>query len=535
MKKIIKKLNTGRGFYLSLITIIFAFFKITNANGQNSVSPGVPTSLINGFTIKTSIKVVKGDTVIFWYRHAVDTSFASNSDLPRRIIIRDTVIYDTFTVSKNFLPPTDSTGYGLYIKAGKIFVKAKDTGFIKPNQYVIIYPTPFKVKIQNLKIDSLPGGCIVNFFGKSGSPYEKAHTTFKFRYSPTDIWRKPNPDTVSFKGKMNVSPTISGMLSNKYIELWINVKNVLSSFDTIVKFHTTVTSNKPVVAEAAGKSATFDSAFILIDATSFNLVSKFYCVNTLNNDTQVISRASNKMETLIFKFGRLTSNTKYPFKVWGNNTAGTGNIITITVTTQPKLVTPKFTALAPEVYWDYTNLTYYILPKIDWITNSSTRIKRTDVRVYTDSLYNSTPTIFKIGDANSALNGPFTGPRMNSDSGRFWYDFVIETTDPVNSIVYSSLIGYNVGWKYVPHNTTGITELQKMVNNMPCPLKDGNIQLGVNEETELLILDGAGKPIVEKHMEPGNNNVDLSQLKGGNYYLMLSDKNGTATRKIQIK
>jgi hypothetical protein len=530
--KIPNNLNLFHGLFLAVMSL-FLSFNITNA--QNSVSPGVPTSLINGFTIKTAIKVVKGDSVIYWYRYSADTTFGSSSDLIRKIITRDTVIYDTFTVSKDFLPPTDSTGYGMYIKAGKIFVKAKDTGFVKPSQYVIVYPTPFKVKIQNLKIDSLPGGCTVNFFGKSGSPYEKGTTTFKFRYNPTDIWRKPNPDTVSFKGNMNVSRTITGMTSNKYIELWINTKNVLSSFDTIVKFHTTVSSNKPAVAEAAGKSATFDSAFIVFGATSFNRLSKFYCVNTSNNDTQFISIASNKMETLIFRFGNLSGNTKYSFKCWGNNDIGIGNTIIITVATQPKLVTPKFTALKPEVYWDYTNLTYYILPKIDWITNSNTKIKRIDVRVYDDSLYNSTPTVFKIGDANSALNGPFTGPQMNSDSGRFWYDFVIETTDPINSIVYSSLIGYNVGWAYVPHNPAGITELQKTVNNIPCPIQDGNIQIGLQEESELVIMDGSGKPVIQNHMEAGNNSVDLSTLKDGNYYLMVSDKKGTATRKIQIK
>lgn len=525
-----KKLTIFKRFRSIVILAMGLMLYLNNAKAQNSITVGAPTSLIDGFTITVSIKVTKGDTVVQGYDYASDTSFAGATGLPNRRVTRDTIIRDTFTVKKNQLPPTDTTGYTLWLRPTKIFVKAHDTGFLKPYQSVIVYPKPGIIKVYNFAITPTSYGGVVSFFGRAGSQYETVNLTYSYNYPTDTIWRTPNPKNGKFTGNTSFYQNITGILSNRKIKFRVYMQSSVDTFNTVVTFTTTPTSTKPVVAEGSGKSATADSAFLNVEATSFNLNSKFYVINTANNDTIVKNVTSPKMEILNYRIGKLTNNTKCTFKVYGINGMGISNVIYITITTQPKLVTPTFTALKPEIRW-YDGQ-YSIIPKLDWTTNSGEKIKRIDMRVYTDSLKNNAPSVYKISDANAGLTGPLTGPRTNSDSGRFWYEFSIETT---NNIYTSNLLGYNVGWALVPKSTLGVTELQKKINSIPCPIQDGNIQLGLQEESELTIFDGSGKPVIQNHMEAGNNNVDLSTLKGGNYYLIVSDKKGTATRKIQIR
>ncbi len=639
MKRLLK-ISTFRAIFLAAMSLIGSL-KTTNA--QTTITPGTPGNMIEAFNTIYGITVKKGDTVKVWWEYSADMAFSAPDTLPGRIFTKDSAkVRDTFTVSKNHLPPPKSiTGYNMYIRPA---MKIKGDTVVRygyPIQMVTVYPKPLNVKIQNFKITPLSGGCIIEFFGHSGSNYEKVYPKYQFRYNhknKTDIWRKPNPAIDSFIG-MNYaySRKLSGMFSNDTVDVWIKAPNSVSSWDTIVTFVTTPSSAKPVTVEASGKSGTTDSAFVKIEATSFGISSKFYCVNTLNGDTLTQTIASNKTEILTFRFGNLVDNTKYPFKSWGENTAGIGNNITVTITTQPKLTTPTFTALSPEILWDYSNLNYYMYPKIDWVTNSSSKIGRIDMRVYfSDSMYQTVPSIWKISDANASLNGPFTGPRIDIvDTGRYCYEFVIEAANKIyNSNLKCYTVNRNavpkiivptleitsvsigsgsvtVNWKWTSDKdnlltgvdakvykdasktiqvytkqiltgsslaktsgtgsfnitldtgtfwvnltgqsqlgsnpistqskfqikfTAGIAELQKNVNNIPCPISDGNIQLGLQEESELTIFDESGKTVIKKHIEArNNNNVDLSTLKGGNYYLMLSDKKGIATRKIQIK
>ena len=439
----------GRAIMLSLLT---AFFNNTNA--QTKITPANTSGIVNGFTTLYSITVQKGDTAVVYWEYSSDAVFSAPAALPSKIWTTDsTKVRDTFTVKKHNVPKPDSiTGDIQYVRLVMILKGVKTYG--TPSFMVTVIPEPLKIKVQSFSLTPLSGGCAVGFFSSTGSNFENASVTFRFRYGSADIWRKPAPDSTNVMGmNQSFSRTLAGMLSNKTVNLWIKVKNSVSQWDTIVTFTTTPTSTKPVVAEAVGKSATADSAFIKIEGTSFNLSSKFYVINTLNNDTLIQTITSPKMETLTYRFGKLTSNTKYTFKVYGVNSMGTGNIVNITITTQPKLVTPTFTALKPEVRYDATQGQYYILPKVDWITNSGDKIKRIDVRIYTDSLYQSVPMVWKIADAQSGLTGPFTGSRIDSDSGRFWYEYVVETE---KDIYTSNLLGYTVGWKQVPKQTSGI-------------------------------------------------------------------------------
>lgn len=459
MQKSLKTTKRGRGFLILSLAILI--FNTTNAKAQTSITPAAPGSMIEGFTTLYGVKVKTGDTVRVWWEWASDATFSAPDTLPSKIWTKDSSkVRDTFTVAKHKLPPVDSvTGYTLYLRLA-MQINGGAISFGTPTQSVIIYPNPLKLKVSNLSITPLAGGGSISFFGSTGSNYEYASVTFRFRYGSTDIWRKPNPDSTGFTGmNQSFSRTLLGMLSNKKVDLQIKVNNKISSWDTVITFTTTPTSTKPVVSEAAGKVATSDSAFIKIEATSFGLSSKFYMINTLNNDTILKTITSNKMETLDYGFGNLTGNTIYVFKVYGVNGMGTGNTVNITIITQPKLVTPTFVAKVPNVRWDASAETYYILPKLDWVTNSGDKVKRIDVRIYTDSLKQSVPMMWKVSDEQSGLTGPFTGTRIDSDSGRFWYEYVVETE---KSIYTSSLQGYDVNWKVTPKGTTGIKPISDL-------------------------------------------------------------------------
>jgi hypothetical protein len=465
-----KKNSVGRGASLSLLAVILFASSFKIANAQSSVTPGTPKSLIEGFTTVYSVIVKPGDTLKVWWEYSSDVIFSAPVALPSKTWTNDSSkVRDTFTVVKNSIPQPDSiVGYTHYIRLAMELNGV--TTYVKPSLPVDVLPKPLKIKVQSFGITPLSGGCVVGFFGSTGSNFENAGVTFRFRYNSSDIWRKPNPDSVNLIGmSQSFSRTLTGMLSNKSITLWVKVKNTVSSWDTVVTFTTTPTSTKPVVAEAAGKSATSDSAFIKIEATSFNLSSKFYVINTTNNDTLIQTITSTKMETLTLRFGKVLPNTQYTFKVYGVNSMGTGNVVTITVTTQPKLATPTFTALKPDVRYDVAQGQYYILPKVDWVTNSGEKVKRIDVRIYTDSLYQSVPMVWKVSSEQSGLTGPLTGPRVDSDSGRFWYEYVVETT---TEIFTSNLLGYDVKWAVVPKNTLGVSKMTLPNGPVQCKLYD---------------------------------------------------------------
>lgn len=423
-----------------------------NANAQTTITPGTPSSMIEGFTTVYKVTIKTGDTVKVWWEYSADAAFSAPDTLTSKTWTKDSAfVRDTFTVSKDSIYPVGSiTGYTLYLRLA-MQIQGWAITYGTPIQTVAVYPKPLNTKIQSFGITPLSGGGVVSFFGSTGSNYEIDTVTFRYRYGSTDIWRKPNPHSTTFVGmNQNFSRNLLGMLSNKSVDLWVKVNNSISSWDTIVTFTTTPSSNKALVAEAVGKVATSDSVFLNIDATSFNLNSKFYVINTVNNDTIVKSVTSPKIELLNYGF-KVLPNTTYTFKCYGVNSVGTGNVINITITTQPKLVTPTFWGKTPYVRWDETNQTYYVLPVIDWVTNSLDKIKRIDIRIYTDSLHQSVPMVHKMSDGQSGLTGPFTGPRIDSDSGRFWYEYVVETE---KSIYTSSLFGYDVNWKLVPKQTT---------------------------------------------------------------------------------
>jgi len=462
-----------RAMFIAAMSLLFT----NQANAQTTITPATPGSLIEGFTTLYGIKVKAGDTAKVWWEYSADAAFSAPDTLVSKTWLKDSAfVRDTFTVTKDSIyPVTSIIGYTLYLRLA-MQINDGTISYGIPIQTVAVYPKPLNTKIQSFGITPLSGGGVVSFFGSTGSNYEIDTVTFRYRYGSTDIWRKPNPHSTTFVGmNQSFSRNLLGMLSNKSVDLWVKVKNSVSSWDTIVTFTTTPTSNKALVAEAAGKTATSDSVFLNIDATSFNLNSKFYVINTMNNDTIVKSVTSPKMETLNYEFGKLTGNTKYTFKCYGVNSVGTGNVINITITTQPKLVTPTFWGKTPYVRWDETNQTYYILPVLDWVTNSLDKIKRIDVRIYTDSLYQSVPQVHKMSDGQSGLTGPFTGPRTDSDSGRFWYEYVVETE---KSIYTSNLFGYDVNWKLVPkQTTTGIIQAKLPSGPVQCKLYNMSGQL----------------------------------------------------------
>jgi hypothetical protein len=465
MKKL--KFNSFFRSIFILAMSLFLSFDITNA--QNSATAGTPTSLIDGFTTTTSVKVKAGDTVVMWYQYAADTSFAGATDLPKRVLTKDTIIRDTFTVSKHLLPPTDTTGYTLWLRPMRIFVKAKDTGFVKPYQSVIVYPKPGVIKIYNFLITPTSYGCVVSFFGRAGSQYETVNLTYSYNYPTDTVWRTPTPKNGKFTGNTSFSQNITGILSNRKINFRVYKESSVDTFNTVVTFTTTPTSTKPVVAEGSGKSATADSAFIVVDGTSFNQPSKFVCINTANNDTLTKTIASTKTESLIYRFGNVTGNTKYTFKTYSTNSMGTSNVVYITITTPPALVQPKFNALTPDVRWDFDNHQFFIYAKVDGLTNSQNKAKRVDVLIYIDSLKKNTPTSFLVVNGLSAIQGPWTSGRINSDSGRFWYEFLVETE---KGIYTSTLLGYNVGWAQVPKSTLSIRQIKMAVGSTECKLYD---------------------------------------------------------------
>ncbi len=462
-----KKLNFN-SIFRSIVILAMSLLFFKNTNAQNSVTIGTPTSLINGFTIATSVKVTKGDSVVLNYYYAPDTSFAGEALLHKHVLTKDTLLRDTFTVKKNLLPPTDSTGYLLWLRAERIFIKSKDTAFIKPYQGVTVYPKPSIIKVYNLKITETSYGGVLSFFGRAGSPYEPVNIKYSYRYIINNvidtIVRFPNSKTGQFTGNTGFSQTLKGIFSNRTIKFRIYMETTVDTFDTYITFTTTPTSTKPVVAEGSGKSATADSAFIVVDVTGFGEVTKVYAINPANKDTLTQSMISIKTETLTFRFGKLNPVTNYNIVVYATSPKGIGNKITISIATQPKLVTPTFTALTPEVRW-YDGQ-YSIIPKLDWITNSGEKIKRIDVRIYhNDSLKMNAPTVHKISDANAGLTGPLNGPRIDSDSGRFHYEFSIETD---KSIYTSNLLGYTVGWAQVPKSTLKV----QIVKQIPIGEKD---------------------------------------------------------------
>lgn len=437
---------------LKIITITCligtALFCNKKANAQTTITTGTPVSMVEAFNVAYSATVKSGDTVTIWWEWSADQAFSAPEKLPIKKVTTDTTVKDTFSVSGNKLPPVDSiTGYSLYLRLAKI-INNSAVSYSTPVQSVVVYPKPIKIKVTDFTVTSLSGGGVVSFFGSTGSNYENANVKFRFRYGNSDIWRKPNPDSTGFMGmNQSFSKSLSGMLSNKSIDLWVMVNNSVSNWDTVVTFTTTPTSTKPVVVEAAGKTATADSIFLKVDVTSFNLDSKFYCINTVNNDTNIKNVTSPKMENIPFNFGKLWPDTKYTFKVYGINSMGIGNVINITITTPPKIVTPTFTALTPDVRFDASMNTFYIYPKVNWVTNSDEKIKRIDIRIYKDSLYQSVPEVWQVSSSQSALTGPLTGPRIDSDSGRFYYEFVTETA---TGIFTSNLLGYNVKKSLVP-------------------------------------------------------------------------------------
>ena len=63
---------------------------------------------------------------------------------------------------KNQLPPTDTTGYTLWLRPTKIFVKAHDTGFQNLYQSVIVYPKPGIIKVYNFAITPTSYGGVVS-------------------------------------------------------------------------------------------------------------------------------------------------------------------------------------------------------------------------------------------------------------------------------------------------------------------------------------------------------------------------------------
>ncbi len=444
MKKLLK-ISTFRAIFLAAMSL---FLYINNTNAQSSATPGTARSIINGYIVPTFIKVTKGDTVTYWYGYAPDTSFAGETIFQKKAFTRDTTVYDTFTVKKNGLPTTDTTGYDLITRLWRALANSKDTGFVKPYQIVTIYPVPLPIKIYNIKMDGLPNGGVLSFFGRSGSQYDTTYISYSYTYNGDTLVRKPNPSTSKFVGNVNVSQKLTGLFSSRQkVKLRISMKNSVDTFYAVLIFDTPASSNKPVADGAVVKSVSYDSVVVALNLTSFNTSTKGYCINTVNKDTLIKTILSPKTETLVFRIGKLIPNTGYTLVFYGTNIMGTGNKVSVMFTTPPKPVTPTFTALAPEVRWDYTNLVYYINPKMDGVTNSTERIKRIDLRIYTDSLYQSVPMVYKISDAQSGLTGPFNGPRIDSDSGRFWYEYVVETT---NSIFTSNLLGYNVGWNYVP-------------------------------------------------------------------------------------
>lgn len=468
--------NSTKTTFRSLVLATMSLFFTIKTNAQSSITPGSLGNWINGFTTIYDVKVVSGDTVRVWWEYSSDATFSAPDTLPSKTWTKDSSkVKDTFTVAKNNLPPVDSiTGYNLYLRLA-MKINGGTTIYGTPIQNIAVYPKPLKIKVSNFGITPLAGGGVLGLFGSAGSNYEQASVITRFRYSSSDVWRKPNPDSVNFVGmSQSFSRTLSGMLSNKTIILWVTVKNSVSNWDTVINFTTTPTSTKPVTAEAAGKIATSDSVFIKVEATSFNQSAKWFCINTVNNDTLIKSVMSPKMETIMFAFAVPSGNTKYTFLTYGVSTVGVGNKVTITITNPPKLVTPTFTAKTPDVRWNFDGQTYYILPKVDWITNSGDKINRIDVRIYTDSLFQSVPMVFKVSNAQAGLTGPITGERIDSDSGRFWYEFVFETE---KGIYKSNLHGYDVNWKILPKGALSVFHTKVATEPVQCKLYNLSGQL----------------------------------------------------------
>ena len=117
------------------------------------------------------------------------------------------------------------------------------------------------------------------------------------------------------------------------------------------------------------------------------------------------------------------------------------------------------------------------------------------------------------------------------DAGHIWLD-----PPPTNDIFYSAEI-----WKFFQKHSLSetpveITELENLesIAIFPNP-SNGNIQL-TNQigEAKVLVYSVLGQLIFETKVAEKQQEIDLTHLANGSYYLNVINEGGTSTGKLQI-